>query len=70
MNEQRRYNVGIRGKDVVNGDIADHEVVVSIGDDFPWSEATFRQKVLNQLRQVGLWFSKVELKYIEWYDGD
>ena len=58
------------GNEVVSGALFERDVVVSINNDFEWCEAFLRQKVLNQLRQLGLFFSKIELKYIEWYDGD
>lgn len=70
MGKRRKYKVRVYGKEVVTGALFERDVIVTINDDFEWCEATFRQKVLNQLRYLGLWFSKIELKYIEWYDGD
>ena len=70
MGTRRRYKVRVCGNEVVSGALFERDVVVSINNDFEWCEAFLRQKVLNQLRQLGLFFSKIELKYIEWYDGD
>ena len=70
MEERRKYKVKVCGNEAVSGALFERDVIVTINNKFEWCEASFRKKILNQLRQFGWWFSKIELKYIEWYDGD